>query len=51
MENNRIVALYEEARLEQLRQILGDVRAGPLSYESERPNNRPTPPRDSQSTD
>jgi len=37
-------ARYREARLGQLSEILGLVRAGPQKYDGERPNHRPTPP-------
>jgi len=35
---------YRAARIEQLRRILGEVREGPLAYDSERPaDRRPRP--------
>jgi hypothetical protein len=33
-------AAYRAARIEQLRQVLGKVREGPLAYDGERPNGR-----------
>lgn len=32
---------YRRARVAQLNEILGEVRKGPLSYDSDRPNDRP----------
>jgi len=41
---DQLEASYREARLGQLSEILGLVRAGPQKYDGEKPNHRPSPP-------